>query len=83
MDQSGVVIDVRVKEGQEVKAGDPLCVLSAMKVCLHVHDSKLIIRWSRWYRRLSLVKSRESLLSRTTRLHKVIWLSRSLISLVW
>ena len=30
--QSGVVIDVRVKEGQEVKAGDPLCVLSAMKV---------------------------------------------------
>lgn len=31
--QSGVVIDVRVKEGQDVKAGDPLCVLSAMKVC--------------------------------------------------
>lgn len=31
---SGVVVDVRVKEGQEVKAGDPLCVLSAMKVCL-------------------------------------------------
>ncbi|EIW66026.1 pyruvate carboxylase [Tremella mesenterica] len=29
---SGVVIDVRVKEGQEVKAGDPLCVLSAMKM---------------------------------------------------
>ncbi|GFZ47280.1 pyruvate carboxylase [Saitozyma sp. JCM 24511] len=29
---SGVVIDVRVKEGAEVKAGDPLCVLSAMKM---------------------------------------------------
>ncbi|WWC63978.1 pyruvate carboxylase [Kwoniella dejecticola CBS 10117] len=29
---SGVVIDVRVKEGQDVKAGDPLCVLSAMKM---------------------------------------------------
>ena len=29
-----MVIDVRVKEGQEVKAGDPLCVLSAMKVYL-------------------------------------------------
>nr|WRH23597.1 pyruvate carboxylase [Naematelia aurantialba] len=28
----GVVIDVRVKEGQDVKAGDPLCVLSAMKM---------------------------------------------------
>ena len=26
------MIDVRVKEGQDVKAGDPLCVLSAMKV---------------------------------------------------
>ncbi|KAL7421116.1 pyruvate carboxylase [Cryptotrichosporon argae] len=29
---SGVVVDVRVKEGQDVKAGDPLCVLSAMKM---------------------------------------------------
>ncbi|TYJ59072.1 pyruvate carboxylase [Cryptococcus floricola] len=29
---SGVVVDVRVKEGQAVKAGDPLCVLSAMKM---------------------------------------------------
>ncbi len=32
--QAGVVIEVRVKEGQEVKAGDPVCVLSAMKVRL-------------------------------------------------
>ena len=30
---SGVVIEVRVKEGQEVKKGDVLCVQSAMKVC--------------------------------------------------
>lgn len=29
---SGVVIEVRVKEGQEVKKGDVLCVQSAMKV---------------------------------------------------
>ncbi|KAF4569959.1 pyruvate carboxylase [Pleurotus pulmonarius] len=28
---SGVVVEVRVKEGQEIKKGDPLCVLSAMK----------------------------------------------------
>jgi pyruvate carboxylase len=27
-----VVVEVRVKEGSEVKAGDPICVLSAMKV---------------------------------------------------
>ncbi|KAG2011487.1 pyruvate carboxylase, variant 4 [Coprinopsis cinerea AmutBmut pab1-1] len=31
---SGVVVEVRVKEGQEIKKGDPVCVLSAMKVCL-------------------------------------------------
>lgn len=30
---SGVVVEVRVKEGQEVKKGDVLCVQSAMKVC--------------------------------------------------
>ncbi|RIB24845.1 pyruvate carboxylase [Gigaspora rosea] len=29
---SGVVIEIRVHEGAEVKAGDPLCVLSAMKM---------------------------------------------------
>jgi len=29
---SGVVVEVRVKEGAEVKAGDPLCILSAMKM---------------------------------------------------
>ncbi|KIM74670.1 hypothetical protein PILCRDRAFT_800751 [Piloderma croceum F 1598] len=29
---SGVVIEVRVKEGQEIKKGDPVCVLSAMKM---------------------------------------------------
>lgn len=31
---SGVVVEVRVKEGQEVKKGDILCVQSAMKVSL-------------------------------------------------
>lgn len=29
---SGVVVEVRVKEGQEVKKGDVLCIQSAMKV---------------------------------------------------
>jgi pyruvate carboxylase len=29
---AGVVLEVRVKEGQNVKAGDPLAVLSAMKM---------------------------------------------------
>jgi len=29
---SGVVIEVRVKEGQEIKKGDPICVMSAMKM---------------------------------------------------
>jgi len=29
---AGVVVEVRVKEGSEVKAGDPICVLSAMKM---------------------------------------------------
>lgn len=29
---SGVVIEVRAKEGAEIKAGDPVCVLSAMKM---------------------------------------------------
>lgn len=38
-----MVIDVRVKEGQEVKAGDPLCVLSAMKVSRE-HDASLMMQ---------------------------------------
>ncbi|KAJ4000938.1 pyruvate carboxylase [Lentinula boryana] len=29
---SGVVVEVRVKEGQEIKKGDPICVMSAMKM---------------------------------------------------
>ncbi|KAH9967329.1 pyruvate carboxylase [Russula dissimulans] len=29
---SGVVVEVRVKEGHEIKRGDPLCILSAMKM---------------------------------------------------
>ncbi|KAJ2915461.1 hypothetical protein MD484_g4955, partial [Candolleomyces efflorescens] len=29
---SGVVVEVRVKDGQEIKKGDPVCVLSAMKM---------------------------------------------------
>ena len=29
---SGVIVEVRVKEGQEIKKGDPVCVLSAMKM---------------------------------------------------
>ncbi|KAG1760840.1 carbamoyl-phosphate synthase L chain, ATP binding domain-containing protein [Suillus occidentalis] len=37
---SGVVVEVRVKEGQEIKKGDPLCVLSAMKVCVKRFDDE-------------------------------------------
>ncbi|CAG8476435.1 1526_t:CDS:10, partial [Acaulospora colombiana] len=29
---AGVVIEIRAKEGAEIKAGDPICVLSAMKM---------------------------------------------------
>jgi pyruvate carboxylase len=29
---SGVVVEIRVKDGSEVKKGDPLAVLSAMKM---------------------------------------------------
>lgn len=29
---SGVVVEVRVKEGSEIKKGDPVCVMSAMKM---------------------------------------------------
>lgn len=32
---SGVVVEMRVKEGQEVKAGDPIAIMSAMKVFSH------------------------------------------------
>ncbi len=39
---SGVVVEVRVQEGSEVKAGDPLCVLSAMKVSCQLSKAKNI-----------------------------------------
>lgn len=35
---SGVVVEVRVKEGHEVKRGDIISILSAMKVRTHGHD---------------------------------------------
>lgn len=38
---SAVVVEVRVHDGQEVKAGDPLVVLSAMKVSMHCNSSQL------------------------------------------
>lgn len=55
---SGVVVEVRVKEGQEIKKGDPLCVMSAMKVCvccsfLVEFHSELRARWSLPLQRLS------------------------------
>jgi pyruvate carboxylase len=34
---AGVVVELRVKEGGEVKKGDPLAVLSAMKMVSKVH----------------------------------------------
>ena len=50
---SGVVVEVRVKEGQEVKKGDGICVLSAMKVSLKNSGGPacgviyVFIRWRR------------------------------------
>jgi pyruvate carboxylase len=38
---SGVVVEIRVKDGGEVKKGDPLAVLSAMKMVRHWEDPKL------------------------------------------
>jgi pyruvate carboxylase len=35
---SGVVVEIRVKDGGEVKKGDPLAVLSAMKMVRHWED---------------------------------------------
>lgn len=29
---AGVVVEIRVQEGHEVKAGDPICIMSAMKM---------------------------------------------------
>lgn len=35
---SGVVVEVRVTEGHEIKRGDIICVLSAMKVDKYIFD---------------------------------------------
>jgi pyruvate carboxylase len=35
---SGVVVELRVKEGGEVKKGDPLAVLSAMKMVRKIQN---------------------------------------------
>ena len=48
---SGVVVEVRVKEGQEVKKGDVLCVQSAMKVCDNFPGSFYVYpQWERDYK---------------------------------
>ena len=48
---SGVVVEVRVKEGQEVKKGDVLCVQSAMKVCNNFPGSFYVYpQWERDYK---------------------------------
>lgn len=74
--QSGVVVEVRIKEGQDVKAGDPLCVLSAMKVCCLIRSklhAKSRFRWSLSCLHLYLARSSECLCVRVTRLHKETW----------
>ncbi|CCM00391.1 uncharacterized protein FIBRA_02421 [Fibroporia radiculosa] len=42
---SGVVVEVRVKEGSEIKKGDPVCVMSAMKACSPVsgHIKRVVV----------------------------------------
>lgn len=58
---SGVVVEVRVKEGHEVKKGDILCVQSAMKasirLCKLLHPFNHKNRWKVLYQPLSLVMS--------------------------
>lgn len=80
---AGVVVEVRVKEGSEVKAGDPICVLSAMKVSLVSPACPQVERWAdysacglcRWNRsshRPSLVVSSVSVSTRATRSRRAI-----------
>jgi pyruvate carboxylase len=47
---SGVVVEVRVKEGHEVKRGDIISILSAMKVRTHKPDGDInrLITAFRW-----------------------------------
>lgn len=48
---SGVVVEVRVQQGTEVKKGDPVAVLSAMKMvslCLRSHSETLLISCRKW-----------------------------------
>lgn len=76
-----MVIDVRVKDGQDVKAGNPLCILSAMKVSrlwgpAWVRQELNKGRWNPSYRRLFLAKSGGYWSRRMTRLRRVIWLWR-------
>lgn len=56
---SGVVVEIRVKDGGEVKKGDPIAVLSAMKmVCFSVPEVKAVANKTRkWLsRHLMLVR---------------------------
>jgi pyruvate carboxylase len=52
---SGVVVEVRVKEGQEIKKGDPVCVLSAMKMESAVtapvsgHVKRVVVQEGAWF----------------------------------
>ena len=81
---SGVVVEVRVKEGTEVKKGDPVAVLSAMKM-VRLHDSSslllrqiLILENRRWLsRHLTLDTLRSSRSGRVIRWTDRIWFARS------
>jgi pyruvate carboxylase len=66
---SGVVVEVRVKDGGEVNKGDPIAVLSAMKMVSRIH---------RRVRREQLadVKCRKWLSARRTLARSATWVSR-------
>ena len=39
---SGVVVEIRVHDGGEVKKGDPIAVLSAMKMASYIHRLQVL-----------------------------------------
>ena len=73
---SGVVVEIRVKDGGEVKKGDPIAVLSAMKMvsrlCLREKTSANLLSRKWLSPHLTLVRSALSRSKKVTRLEDPI-----------